>query len=205
MIQKEPTTEIFEMKPQRITLDGKLIQLKPLELTDLEKLAEVGLEPDLWKWTPHVLKTIDDLKDYLRDALEKEREGKALPFVIVEKSSGKYVGCTRYGEINVHHRRLEIGWTWVGKNWQRKGINSEAKFLLLQHAFEELKCLRVELKTDRINEKSRTAIERIGAKQEGILRHHVINHDGRIRDTVYYSITAEEWPDVKQKLEQRRT
>lgn len=123
-----------------------------------------------------------------------------LPFVTVLKSGGQVVGCTRFGNIVPAHRRAEIGWTWVGKPWQRSGVNTEAKFLMLSHAFEVWQCIRVELKTDFLNQKSRTAILRLGAREEGVLRQHMVAPDGRLRDTVYYSILDREWPAVKAAL-----
>ncbi|MEX1276209.1 MAG: GNAT family protein, partial [Bacteroidota bacterium] len=121
------------------------------------------------------------------------------------RSSGTVVGSTRFANIERTHRRLEIGWTWVARAWQRTPINTEAKYLMLTHAFETLGCIRVELKTDSLNEKSRKAMLRIGAKEEGTLRNHMITQEGRIRHSVYYSITNDEWPGVKRLLEEKLT
>jgi RimJ/RimL family protein N-acetyltransferase len=124
-----------------------------------------------------------------------------LPFALIETSSGRVVGSTRYGNFDRLHHRVEIGWTWVTRQWQRTPINTAAKYLLLRHAFETLKCIRVELKTDSLNDRSRAAILRIGARQEGIFRNHMITASGRIRHTVYFSIVDSEWPEVKATLE----
>ncbi len=164
-------------------------------------LCEVGLDPDLWKVTIMNVSTADDMKRYIDAALREQKAGSALPFVIVERSSGAVVGSTRYLNIETEHRKLEIGSTWVAREWQCTAVNTEAKYLLLRHAFETLGCVRVEFKTDALNEKSRAALLRIGAKQEGILRKHLITQTGRMRDSVYFSILDTEWAEVKKRLE----
>ncbi len=136
-----------------------------------------------------------------RSALDWQEIGTALPFVTIEQETDRVVGSTRFGNIDIRNRRVEIGWTWIGKPWQRTAVNTEAKFLMLQHAFEVWHCIRVELKTDVLNERSRAAILRIGAKQEGIFRHHIITDSGRLRDTIYFSIINDEWPEVKARLQ----
>jgi len=120
---------------------------------------------------------------------------------LIDKASGRIIGSTRYGNIDRVHHRVEIGWTWVARQWQRSAVNTEMKYLLLRHAFETLKCIRVELKTDSLNERSRAAILRIGAREEGTFRNHMITASGRIRHTVYFSILDAEWLDVKTRLE----
>lgn len=191
----------MNLKP--ITLEGSYVRLEPLSLSHLDALCEVGLDPELWKITVTLIRSREEMKAYIEEALDWQHKGTALPFAIVEKASGKVVGSTQYANVDQENRRLEIGWTWLNPRWQRTAINTEAKYLLLTHAFEKLECIRVELKTDSINEKSRNAILRIGAKEEGILRNHMITHSGRIRHTVYFSITNTEWPDVKAGLEKR--
>ena len=136
-------------------------------------------------------------------ALKEQSQGVTLPFVLVETASGRVVGSTRYMNIDRTHNRLEIGWTWLARPWRRTAINTEAKYLLLRHAFETLRCIRVELKTDSLNEASRTAILRIGAREEGTFRNHMITESGRLRHSVYYSIITAEWPEVRTRLEQR--
>ncbi len=138
---------------------------------------------------------------YIEAALNEQERGLALPFAIVEKATGRAIGSTRYANIDRMHHRVEIGWTWVARDWQRTPMNTEAKYLLLRHAFETLGCMRVELKTDSLNERSRAAILRIGAREEGIFRNHMITASGRVRHTVYFSIIDSEWPAVKARLE----
>lgn len=140
------------------------------------------------------------MRTYIKTALDWQAIGTALPFVTIWQATNEVVGSTRFGNIDTGNHRVEIGWTWIGKPWQRTPVNTEAKFLMLQHAFEVWHCIRVELKTDKLNERSRAAILRIGAKEEGIFRHHVITESGRLRDSVYFSIIDTEWPEVKARL-----
>jgi RimJ/RimL family protein N-acetyltransferase len=140
---------------------------------------------------------------YIATALEEQARGVSLPFALIEKAGGKAIGSTRYGNIDRTHHRVEIGWTWIAAPWQRTAINTEAKYLLLKHAFEKLGCIRVELKTDSLNERSRAAILRIGACEEGTFRNHMITSTGRFRHTVYFSILDSEWPEVKSRLQAR--
>ena len=167
----------------------------------LAGLAEIGLDEELWRWIPVPVRTREDLAAYIETAIGEQERGVSLPFAQVEKTTGRPIGSTRYGSIDRTHHRVEIGWTWVGREWQRTAVNTEAKYLLLRHAFETLGCIRVELKTDSLNEKSRAAILRIGAKEEGIFRNHMITASGRIRHSVYFSIVDSEWPAVKARLE----
>lgn len=147
--------------------------------------------------------TPSEMSDYVNTALDEQARGVSLPFVIVDAANNEVIGCTRYGNIERAHKRVEIGWTWVTPSRQRTPVNSEAKLLLLTHAFETLGTNRVELKTDALNVKSRNAISRIGAVQEGIFRQHLVTASGRVRDTVYFSIINAEWPAVKEKLLER--
>ena len=186
-----------------VILQGRHVRLEPLTLEHVAALAEVGLDDDLWKWIPTPVRTLDEMNAYVQTALQEQAAGSALPFALIEKSSGHAIGSTRYANIERVHYRLEIGWTWVARPWQRTAINTEAKYLLLRHAFEMLKCMRVELKTDSFNERSRAAILRIGATQEGIFRNHMMTATGRIRHSVYFSIVDSEWPEVKARLEAR--
>lgn len=183
-----------------VTLTGVHVRLEPLEERHLDELCAVGLEPELWRWSTEPVTTRDAMSDYVRDALELQAQGSALPFVIRAINGAQVVGSTRYGAINQINRRREIGWTWVALPWQRSAINTETKFLLLRHAFETLNCLRVEFKTDALNAQSRAALTRIGATQEGIFRSHMVTSSGRIRDSIYFSIIATEWPAVKERL-----
>jgi RimJ/RimL family protein N-acetyltransferase len=183
-----------------VTLEGAGIRLEPLGETHHAALCAVGLDEELWRWTPKAVRTAADMAAYIAVALAERAAGRALPFAIIDTASGQVIGSTRYMAVEPTHRRVEIGSTWLGRSWQRTAANTEAKYLLLQHAFEILGCIRVELKTDALNEKSRAAIRRLGAREEGTLRSHMITASGRIRDTVYYSILEGEWPEVKRDL-----
>ena len=191
------------MNIQPLTLEGKLVRLEPLTQDHLGPLCEVGLDEELWKLTTTLIRTPQDMKKYIDAALEELAKGKALPFAIIAKALGKAVGSTRFGNIETNHRRLEIGWTWIARQWQRTFVNTEAKYLLLSHAFDTLGCIRVEFKTDSTNIRSRTAIARIGGKEEGVMRNHMIVPGGRIRHSVYFSIVDSEWPEVKKQLEMK--
>jgi RimJ/RimL family protein N-acetyltransferase len=192
-----------EMIVLPVTLEGQHVRLEPLMKAHLAGLAEIGLDEELWRWIPTQVQTTEEMAAYIETALEEQSRGVSLPFAILEKATGRVIGCTRYGNIDRLHHRVEIGWTWVAREWQRTAMNTEAKYLLLRQAFETLGCIRVELKTDSLNEKSRAAILRIGAQQEGIFRNHMITASGRIRHTVYFSILDSEWPAVKARLESR--
>ncbi len=164
------------------------------------ELCEVGLIPELWTLTANIVENREDLQRYALTALNDQAKGVALPFVTIDKTVGKIVGSTRFGNIDTANRKAEIGWTWIHPDWQRSFVNTEAKLLMLTHAFETWKCIRVELKTDALNEKSRNAIARIGGKEEGTLRNHMITESGRFRDSVFFSIIDEEWETVKRNL-----
>lgn len=192
-----------EMAVAPVILEGRYVRLEPLSAEHTTGLAEIGLDEDLWRWIPTPVRTREEMRPYVQTALEEQANGSALPFALIERVSGRTIGSTRYGNIERAHYRVEIGWTWVARQWQRSAINTEAKYLLLRHAFETLKCIRVELKTDSLNDRSRTAILRIGAREEGTFRNHMITASGRIRHTVYFSILDAEWPDVKSRLESR--
>lgn len=184
-----------------VILEGLHVRLVPLAPGHAAGLAEVGLDAELWKWIPTPVRTPEEMSGYVQTALDEQVKGSALPFVLIERATGRTIGSTRYGNIDRDHYRVEIGWTWVARQWQRTAINTEAKYLLLRHAFETLKCIRVELKTDSLNERSRAAILRVGATEEGTFRNHMITASGRIRHTVYFSILDSEWPQVKARLE----
>jgi RimJ/RimL family protein N-acetyltransferase len=182
-------------------LEGPTVRLEPLGTRHLDGLCEVGLDPELWRLTVARVHDRAGMERYVATALAEQRAGSALPFATVWRATGQVVGTTRFGSASVEHRRVEIGWTWLGRRWQRTGVNTEAKYLMLRHAFERWSCIRVELKTSALNERSRAAMRRIGAREEGILRRHMVNEDGSIRDSVFYSIVAEEWPEVRSHLE----
>ena len=189
--------------PHPLTLEGGAVRLEPLSLEHVAALAEVALEPALWRWTLSNVRTTDDLRRYVERALALRVQGAGYPFATIERASGRVVGSTRYHAIEPAHRRLEIGYTFVAPAWQRTAVNTEAKYLMMRHAFESLDVHRVEFKTDVLNQTSRNALLRIGAREEGVLRGHAITESGRIRDTIYFSVLAPEWPGVKAALERR--
>jgi RimJ/RimL family protein N-acetyltransferase len=190
-----------EMKVEPLVLEGRHVRLEPLTPEHSNALCDVGLDQELWRWIPVPVKTPAQMAEYVEAALKDQASGMALPFAQVEKTTGRVIGSTRYANIERAHRRLEIGWTWIARPWQRTAVNTESKYLLLRHAFETLGCMRVELKTDSLNAKSRAAISRIGAHEEGTFRNHMITSSGRIRHTVYFSIVDAEWPEVRSRLE----
>ena len=189
----------FFMDP--FTLEGSHVRLEPLSESHHAGLCAIGLDPELWKWIPFQVLDSDAMMRYIRTALAEQERGVSLPFATIEKASGKVIGSTRYLNIDMPNKRVEIGSTWIGAPWQRTSINTEAKYLMMRQAFETLGCNRVEWKTDSLNSKSRDAISRLGAKQEGIFRRHMVTWSGRLRDTVYFSVIAPEWPEIKANLE----
>ena len=190
------------MVVEPITLSGHYVRLEPLKMEHFDALWSIGQDAELWKWTAYQINTPEKMRTYLRAALDGQELGVVLPFVTIEQATDQIVGSTRFGNIDAPNHRVEIGWTWIGQPWQRTPVNTEAKFLMLQHAFEVWNCIRVEFKTDVLNTRSRAAILRLGAKEEGIFRHHMITESGRLRDTVYFSIINDEWPEVKAHLQE---
>ena len=190
------------MEVKRVTLEGKNVRLVPMSVDHFEQLCDAGLHDDIWKFMPTPMRNRDDMREYVETALRLRDLGTALPFVTIEKLNNVVAGSTRYLNIDRTHQRLEIGSTWITPQWQRSRVNTEAKYLLLSHSFEVLGCIRVEFKTDSLSARSRKALVRIGAKEEGTLRNHMIMPDGRLRHSVYYSIIRSEWSDVKKRLEQ---
>ena len=186
-----------------VVLAGRHIRLDPLTLQHHAAFCEIGLDENIWRWFPIPVHSREDMLEYIRTALRWQTESTALPFATVEQASERVIGSTRFMNIDHANRKVEIGSTWVAPSWQRTAANTEAKYLMLRHAFEQLGCIRVELKTDVLNQKSRDAILRIGAKHEGIFRNHVICAGGRIRDSAWYSIIDAEWPEVKLALERK--
>ena len=184
-----------------VTLEGRTVRLEPLALRHLDALCAVGLDPSLWALTTVRVASRDDMRRYVQTALADQDAGSALPFATVERATGIVVGSTRFGSVVPEHRRVEIGWTWIAAPWQRTAVNTEAKYLMLRHAFEVMGCRRVELKTSALNSRSRAAMLRIGATEEGTMRRHMVNPDGSARDSVYFSVIDEEWPAVRQRLE----
>lgn len=191
------------MNIEPVTLEGRFVRMEPLALSHLEQLCEAAFDEELWRYTTSVVERPEDLCEYIETALRAQEEGTALPFATIDKLSGRAIGSSRYAAIDRVNRHLEIGWTWVARDFQRTYVNTEAKYLMLAHAFEKLDCLRVEFKTDSLNEKSRRALLRIGAREEGTFRNHMIMPGGRIRHSVYFSIIDSEWPEVKSALEEK--
>ena len=188
------------MHVEPVILESSRVRMEPLEARHIDDLAEFAFKEDVWQWTTNIVNTREDLNRYVDRALKEQARGVSLPFATVDRKSGTVVGSTRFGNIDRENRKAEIGWTWIDPAWQRTYINTEAKLLMLTHAFETWKCIRVELKTDAFNARSRAAIRRIGATEEGILRNHMITESGRFRDTVYFSIVENDWPAVKNNL-----
>jgi RimJ/RimL family protein N-acetyltransferase len=184
-------------------LEGRHVRLEPLTESHHAALTEVGLDPDLWALIPYRVTTPEEMTAYIERALKDQAAGVSLPFATIDRASGKIVGSTRYMNVEPAHRRVEIGATWIARPWQRTAINTEAKYMMLRYAFETLGCIRVELKTDALNRRSRNAIQRIGAMEEGVFRRHIITWSGRVRDSVYFSVVDREWPRVKAALESR--
>ncbi|KUZ82865.1 GCN5 family acetyltransferase [Burkholderia ubonensis] len=189
--------------PEQPTLTGEHVELQPLDASHAQALLAAAADGQLWNLRVTVVPGPDTIDAYLATALQGRAEGTVMPFAIVERATGRIVGSTRFWKIDRKNRKLEIGHTWLGESVQRSRVNTEAKWLLLTYAFETLRCVRVQFTTDELNEKSRAAILRLGAKQEGIVRHERIMPDGRKRNSVRFSIIDDEWPDVKARLRER--
>jgi RimJ/RimL family protein N-acetyltransferase len=189
-----------------LTLEGSVVRLEPLRREHARLFWEIAKDDleDIFRWIPYSMKTPQDFERVIAKAFDEQERGESVVFATVERTSGRTVGSTRFMNIDRLNRRVEIGSTWIAPAWQRTALNTEAKYLMLRHAFEVWKCMRVELKTDALNQKSRNAILRIGTKEEGTLRRHLITWSGRVRDTVYFSVLDNEWPEVKAKLEAMR-
>ncbi|SDA25859.1 Protein N-acetyltransferase, RimJ/RimL family [Pseudomonas sp. NFPP10] len=185
------------------SLEGPRIILRPLQRSDADALVNAARDGELWNLPFTVVPSPDTVERYLDVALEGRDAGSVLPFATVLRSTGEVIGCTRFWKIDRHNRKLEIGSTWIASRWQRSFVNSEAKYLMLCHAFDDMNCVRVQFTTDEINHTSRAAILRLGARQEGIVRHERLMPDGRKRNSVRFSIIDDEWPAVRQRLQQR--
>ncbi|HJS63766.1 MAG TPA: GNAT family protein [Nitrososphaeraceae archaeon] len=183
-----------------ITLEGRYIILRPPSIDDIEGLSIAARDGEIWNTRFSQFPNPNEIPQYVQEMLNLSSRGLILPFITIDKASNTIVGTTRYLNIDYENHRIEIGHTWIAKSWRKTYVNTEAKFLMLQYAFEKLECIAVEIRTDVLNIVSRQAIQRLGAKQDGILRHHKIMRDGRIRDTVCYSIIKPEWKRVKENL-----
>ena len=184
-----------------VTLEGSIVRLEPLSLDHLDDLARVAFEGGLWRWTAVQPSNTDELRGWVQTALAGAAAGTEMPFATVDRASGRAVGSSRFMSIVPEHRRLEVGWTWVGLAHQRSGANREAKLLQMIHAFETLGANRLEFKTDSLNEKANPGLLGIGATFEGTFRNHMIMPGGRLRHSNYYSVVREEWPAVKAALQ----
>ncbi len=189
--------------PTNGPLLGTHVRLEPLSPVHVAPMADVGLDPELWRWTASRVHTPAEMRAYVATALLERDQGRALPFATVERASGRVVGCTRFGHVDLAHRRAELGWTWIARPWQGTPVSREATYLLLRLAFEEMGWMRVEFRADVRNERSRGAIRRRGATEEGTFRRHMVMPGGRVRDTVCYSIVDAEWPRLRRGLESR--
>lgn len=188
---------------QPVALQGDIVRLEPMSAHHAQALADAGLHPELWRLQPEPMTSLADMQRYVDRALAGRQDGSCLPFVIVQQSTGAIIGTTRYMDIALAHKRLEIGATWLTPSSHRSGANAEAKFLLLQHAFDTIGIIRVVFKTELSNTQSRQAILRIGGVEEGVFRKHLIAQSGRTRDMVYFAILDEDWPSVKARLQAR--
>ena len=185
---------------QPITLRGAHAELVPLEPEHAPALWRAGADPEIWRWMPFAIHSGAEMVTFVARILDMQARGQTLPFAIFATDEPEPIGSTSYLAADAQHKRIEIGATWLSARWQRTAINTECKYLLLRHAFEMLGCMRVEFKTDANNARSRTALRRIGATEEGTLRRHMLLSDGRVRDSVYYSVLDVEWPAVEQRL-----
>lgn len=184
-----------------LSLVGPRIRLRPMDAKDADALVHAASDGELWNLKFTVIPSRESIHDYVETALKGREAGTVMPFVTEELATGRVIGSTRFWKIDQKNRKLEIGHTWISAGWQRTYANTEAKYLMLRHAFETLECIRVQFTTDELNEKSRNAILRLGARQEGIVRHERIMPDGRKRNSVRFSIIDDEWPEVKRHLE----
>jgi N-acetyltransferase len=192
-----------EIPHEPVMLEGDHVRLEPLSMDHLPRLVEIGFEGDIFRWYAQPVRTPEEMKAFVEFALEEQRAGRSLPFATIERNLGLAVGSTRFMTIDRPNRTVEIGYTWIAPPWQRTPVNTEAKYLMMRCAFEDWGCNRVGLKTDSLNDRSRRAIARIGGKEEGTLRNHMVTHSGRLRHSVYFSVIREEWPEVRQDLERK--
>lgn len=184
-----------------VTLEGKLVRLEPMSSEHIDGLWEAGKFQQIWSYMSIVMNTPEDTRSFVEQALQNQREGTELPFVIISLETGRIIGSTRFLGISRKDRGLEIGFTWLTPSVWKTAVNTECKWLLLRHCFEELGCIRVQLKTDSRNLNSQRAIKRIGGTYEGVLRNHMVMRDGYIRDSVYFSFIDKEWQAAKEKLQ----
>lgn len=199
--QRMLTLPITPMHLEPVTLDGQYVRLEPLTMDHYADLCEVLLDEEIGRWLPYSISTPDDMRQFIEMAGKFQAEGSSFSFAMIYKPANRAVGTSRYLNIDEESFNLEIGATLIGKQWQRTVVNTEAKYLMLRHAFETLGCIRVQFKTNSLNIKSRTALARICAREEGVIRNHMVCSNGRVRHSALFSITDEEWPMVKLDLD----
>jgi RimJ/RimL family protein N-acetyltransferase len=197
------SVEAGGMHVEPVVLEGQLVRLEPMTSAHLPHLEKIAFAPELWEWTNSRVTTHADLLRYVKTVLDQAAAGTAMPWVTSCRADGRVIGSTRFMDIIPEHRTLELGGTWVHPDYQRTGINVEAKYLQLTHAFEVMGVNRVALKTHHGNLKSQNAMRAMGATQEGVFRNHMIMHDGRLRHSVWFSVIRDEWPEVKAGMERR--
>jgi len=191
------TENLFD---QQIILEDDIVRIEPLEEKHFELLLPTAMEPALWLFTVAKINSPESFRKYFDTALEEKRNKRSYPFAYYDKQKQQYVGSTRFGNIEFAHKKVEIGWTWIQPSLQGTGFNKHCKFLLLSFGFETLGLNRIELKTSMLNLKSQKAMLKIGAIKEGVFRKNIINDDGTLRDTVYFSFINDEWPEIKQRI-----
>ena len=185
---------------KKIILENNRARLERLQEAHFDALCEIAMNKELWQFTSVTVLSVADFRKYFNQALADKENKTAYPFAIFDKQENRFGGCTRFGNISLEHKRMELGWTWYHPQLQRTGLNRNCKFLLLGYGFETLDLNRIELKTSFTNMRSQIAMEKIGAVKEGILRRHMVNENGTIRDSVMYSFIKEEWPQIKQTV-----
>lgn len=185
---------------QKLKLETDNVILRPLHQDDLSHFAGIANEASLWKYFTFLLNNSAELQRWVETALKEREEGKRIPFTIVEKTTGAVCGSTSFGSISYYDKRIEIGWSWLGKHYQGTGINFHAKFSMLSYAFDVLNWERVEIKTDNLNERAKQGLRKIGAKEEGVLRSHMQMPLNRRRDSIFFSILKDEWPKIKNSI-----
>lgn len=186
--------------PQNLKLETDKVLLRPLQQEDIPSFARIANEPSLWRYFTFLLNNPAELQRWVETALKEREEGKRIPFTIIEKATGEVCGSTSLGSISYYDKRIEIGWSWLGKHFQRTGINLHAKFCMLSYAFDVLDWERVEIKTDNLNERAKQGLRKIGAKEEGVLRSHMQMPLNRRRDSIYFSILKDEWPKIRNSI-----
>jgi len=186
--------------PDSLQLETPRVQLRIMRENDFDSLKELTSDQEIWKYFTKNLAIETELKKWMNEAFEDRKQERRVPFVIFDKDERKICGSTSYGNISFYDKRIEIGWTWLGKEFRGSGVNRQAKFALLSFAFEVLNMERVELKTDNLNERSKGALRKIGGKEEGVLRSHMLMHDNRRRDSIYFSFLKPEWEFVRRNF-----